>query len=430
MTQENISADKFIKNRSKLFSLLLPGSAVLISAARQMPRNGSLTFPFRQDSDFFYLTGVRDPGTALLMLPTGEPSAFRSILFIPKPDDHTTRWDGQVITQERAGEISGVEDVMYMADLDAVLRERLVSLENLYTGSQGKAMAAAGVPANEALFREKITAQFPALSLLELAPAMKKIRLIKEPWEVEMIKAAIRLTGDAFIHILKAIRPGMREKEVEAIMAHTFIAGGATGHAFLPIVASGRNGLVLHYSANSGTCRDGELLLMDFGSEWNYYASDISRTIPVNGRYTARQRDLYDANLRMIRQAMPLMVTGKRLDEYNREVGALWEEEHVKLGLYTAAEAEKLRNTQPAWTRYYWHGTSHSIGLDVHDPYDPAETFQAGMVFSCEPGIYVEEEGTGIRIENDILITDDGPVNLSADIPVDPDAIEVIINKG
>jgi Xaa-Pro aminopeptidase len=253
--------------------------------------------------------------------------------------------------------------------------------------------------------------------------------MYKEPEEIDMMNRAISITGDAFIRVLQNLCPGMHEYQVAAHISYEFFNQGAREHAFEPIVASGKNALVLHYVENRDACDDGALLLMDFGADWEYYAADISRTIPVNGRYTRRQRELYDANLRVMQQALGLMIPGKKLNEFNNEVGLLWEEEHVKLGLYSMRDVKKQPDGIPLWKRYYWHGTSHSIGLDVHDRFDPTVEFGPGMVLSCEPGIYIREEGVGIRLENDVLITGEGPVNLSENIPIDPDAIEVIMNK-
>jgi Xaa-Pro aminopeptidase len=415
----------FIKNRYKLYDLLLPGSAVLIASSRQYEGQGR----FRQDPDYFYLTGIREPGSFLLLLPGKSMTSFREILFIPRADAHRLRWEGAVLLPEEASALSGIGEVHYTDDFEPMIRELLKGAGNVYYGTSSRYMTGLGIPANEALLREAVENKMPSLTVYPLEPAMMRVRMVKEFEEIQMMKEAIRLTGEAFIRILQEIRPGMHEYEIEAIMTHTFIANGAEGHAFHPIVASGRNALVLHYSKNRGQCLDGELLLMDFGADWNGYAADVSRTIPVSGRFSQPQRLFYDANLRVLQKAMPLMVPGQTLDELNRRVGEFWEEEHIRLGLYTKEETRKKDKTTPPWKEYYWHGTSHSIGLDVHDPYDQNVPFQPGMVFSCEPGFYYEKEGLGIRLENDILITEKEPINLSVDIPIDPDAIEVIMNK-
>ena len=253
--------------------------------------------------------------------------------------------------------------------------------------------------------------------------------MYKEPEELAMMKIALKITGDAFIKVLQNIKPGMMEYEIAALINFEFESQGAHSHAFDPITASGRNALILHYIENRSKCKDGDLLLMDFGADWEYYSADISRTIPINGRYNKRQREIYDANLRVMNRTIHIMKPGILLAELNEEVGKFWEEEHIKLGLYSLEDSKKKSKIWPKWQEYYWHGTSHSIGIDVHDKFDHSARLKSGMVLSCEPGIYIPEEGIGIRLENDILITEDAAVNLSENIPIDPDAIEVIINK-
>ena len=425
---DNLPTTLFIKNRSKLKELLLPSSAVVISSNRQMVRNGNHHYPFRQSSDLYYLTGIRQELCTLVIFPESGPNKYKEIFYIPEGDKKTLVYEGPRITAQEVTEISGISDVRVSGNMNKDLRDILSDCRYIYFGTPEQ-LEKTVIPSNEKEIRDALSASIIRLEEHALAPVMTKIRMYKEPEEIDMMKRAISITGDAFIRVLQHLHPGMYEYQVAAHISYEFFSQGVREHAFEPIVASGKNGLVLHYVENRSVCNDGELLLMDFGADWKYYAADISRTIPVNGRYTRRQRELFDANLRVMQQALALMTPGKRLSEFNNEVGLLWEEEHVKLGLYTLRDVKKESKNWPMWKRYYWHGTSHSIGLDVHDRFDPAVEFGPGMVLSCEPGIYIREEGVGIRLENDVLITAAGPVNLSENIPIDPDAIEVIMNK-
>ena len=418
----------FIKNRSKLKELLLPSSAVVISSSRMMVRNGDQHCPFRQSSDLYYLTGIRQEECTLVIYPASDPNDFREIFYIPEGDKKSLLYEGPRITAEEVTRISGIKDVRVSHTMNTDLRAILSDCRYIYFGTPDR-WESEGIPSNEMEIRNALSAKIGRLEEHMLAPVMKKIRMYKELEELDMMKKAISITDDAFIRVLQNLCPGMKEYQVAAHISFEFFFQGVREHAFDPIVASGNNGLILHYTENGSICADGELLLMDFGADWQYYAADVSRTIPVNGRYSRRQRELYEANLRVMERAIQLMVPGKLLGEFNREVGSLWEEEHVKLGLYTMRDLKRQPREHPLWKRYYWHGTSHSIGIDVHDPFDHATAFGPGMVLSCEPGIYIREEGVGIRLENDILISDEGPVNLSGNIPIDPDAIEVIMNK-
>lgn len=418
----------FIKSRSKLKELLLPSSAVIISSNRAMPRNSDQTFPFRQSSDMYYLTGIRQEMCTLVM--TAEPSVgeYREILYIPESDRKSTIWDGPRISPAEAERISGIRDIRYTRYMGRDLRNLLSGCKSVYFGTPDQGLNQL-FPSNEKELRYSLGSMVTHLGEHQLAPLMTRIRMIKEPEEIEMIKKAIKITGQAFLQVLKFVRPGRWEYELAAQLSCLFQSSGARDHAFDPIVASGSNALVLHYIQNKDICRDGELVLMDFGAEWQYYAADISRTLPVNGRFNSRQRALYDATLRVLRKATQLMQPGQTLGKLDEEVGNLWEEEHLQLGLYSSGELKQQPAGQPLWKKYYWHGTSHSIGIDVHDCFDKTVPLKPGMVLSCEPGIYVEEEGTGIRIENDILVTAEGPVNLSAGIPEDPDVLEDLLNS-
>jgi Xaa-Pro aminopeptidase len=425
---EELPASFFINNRSKLKELLLPSAAVIISSNRPMPRNADQYYPFRQSSDMYYLTGIRQAGCTLVMVAQPSAGEFAEMLYIPVQDQKAATWDGPLITGVQAERISGIGDVRSVTRMERDLHKMLSGCSAVYFGTPAQAVPRV-FPSNEQEIRNSLRPLLMHLGEHQLAPLMARIKMIKEPEELALIRKAIQITGKGFRQVLAHIRPGIPEYELAALLTYVFQSNGAQDHAFDPIVASGRNALVLHYIQNKDICMDGELVLLDVGAEWHYYAADISRTIPVYGKFNPRQRALYDACLRVLHQAMQLMLPGKMLTQINDEVGKLWEEEHLRLGLYSTEDTRQQPEGDPLWKRYYWHGTTHSIGIDVHDCFDRSVPLKPGMILSCEPGIYLQNEGVGIRLEEDVLITENGPVNLSADIPVDPDEIERLINR-
>lgn len=384
------------------------GSMAVAVSAERMPRNGDQFYPYRQHSDFFYLTGINQEDSMLILYPDHGDPALREILFIRKPTLKSDLWSGPVLSTKEAAKLSGISEVRWMDEADAIL-ELLIPGASLVYADQ----------------KEKFE---PEQKILTLSPMLSRLRMVKETEEIEEIKKAARITHSAFLKVLKMLKPGMTEYQVEAEIIGEFIRRGARGHAYDPIVASGKNALVLHYIHNCSTCREGELLLMDFGAELNNYAADCSRTIPVNGQFSGRQQELYEAVHRVFKQARDMMHPGVVMDDFHNNVGKLWEEEHLRLGLYTLSEVKKQADTEPLWKKYFMHGTTHSLGLDVHDPFDRSVPFEPGMVLTCEPAIYIPEEGTGIRLENDILITDSGPVDLLEDVPMEAAHIEELMS--
>ena len=415
MKSAPIPASLFIKNRAKLIELMVPGSLGLAGSNKQMPRNGDQYYPFRQHSGFYYLSGINQEESVLILAPGDDEHPGREILFIRKPTPKSALWSGPGLTLEEASNRSGIEQVKWLEELDHFLELLIPNVFTLYTSGN--------IPG------KNIPEEFPDLNLSQLSLLLTRLRMVKESAEVEEIRKASVITHSAFLRVLKVMKPELWEYEVEAEIIAEFIRRGADGHAYEPIMASGKNALILHYVQNNGRCLDGDLLLMDFGAEVNNYAADCSRTIPVNGRFTVRQREVYEAVLRVFLKAKEMMVPGILLNDFHKQVGKSWEEEHIRLGLYSQGEAAGQPLDDPLWKRYFMHGTSHSLGLDVHDPLDRSQPFQSGMVLTCEPAIYLAEEGFGIRLENDILITDAGPVDLMEDIPIEAEEIEELIQS-
>jgi Xaa-Pro aminopeptidase len=405
MKSQPVPAALFIRNRSRLAALMSPGAVALVKAGERKLRNGDQFYPFRQQSDFFYLTGIILEECVFAFAPDQSNPDLKEILFLKRPTLKSELWTGITPDLEEIRALSGIAQVRWMDDQEAFLK-LIIGDETLVYSDQNY-----------------YTRKMP------LAPLLQNLRMIKQPEEIEEIRRAAAITRSAFQRVLKKAEPGLYEYQVEAEIIAEFIGSGAEGHAFEPIVACGKNALVLHYVENNCLCEDGELLLIDFGAELNHYASDCSRTIPVNGRFTKRQRSLYDAVLRVFRKARDLMVPGTLIADFHQAVGEMWEEEHIALGLYSREDVNLHVGDEPLWKNFFMHGTSHSMGLDVHDPFDRSLPFEAGMVLTCEPAIYIQDEKMGIRLENDILITDNGPVDLMEDIPIEAEEIEELMNR-
>lgn len=408
MKSTPIPASLFIRNREKLAGSLASGSMAVISSAKRMPRNGDQFYPFRQGSDFFYLSGINMEECLLVLLPFHSDPSLQEILFIPKTTAKSELWSGPTLTQEEAKSLSGIQEIRWADEADKFLKLMLPAATMVYADQ-----------------KEKFEGD---QNVAPLSPHITRLRMKKELEELEEIKRAAQITRMAFLKVLEMAEPGMMEYQLEAEITAEFIRRGAEGHAYEPIVASGKNALILHYIQNHSRCLDGDLVLMDFGAEKNNYAADCSRTIPVNGRFSKRQLELYGATLRVFKQAVMMMKPGVIMADFHQEVGSLWEEEHLKLGLYTSSDVAVQAASDPLWKKYYMHGTTHSLGLDVHDPFDRSQAFEPGMVFTCEPGIYIPEEEIGIRLENDILITTEGQVDLMKDIPIEADHIEELMS--
>ena len=419
----------FVQNRLKLVARMKKKSIAILHSNDEMPRNGDQFFPFRQNSDLFYLTGIDQEKTVIVLCPDHPVAKNREILFILKPNPQFETWHGKRITKKEAIEISGIQNIVWMEEFENSLTELLYYAENIYLNQYENTKYISEVESRDARFTKLIRQRYPLHHVERLSPIMAELRVIKEPDEVNIIRHACMITEKAFDRVLRYVKPGVSEYEVEAEISHEFRINAAQGHAYYPIVASGENACILHYVKNQNICRDGDLLLLDFGAEFSNYAADCSRTIPVNGRFTTRQKQLYNAVLNVFNKARALMVKGTTIALINKQVCKLFEEEHIKLGLYSMEDLHRQDAENPLYSKYYMHGISHFLGLDVHDAGSRFQTLEAGMVLTCEPGIYVREEGIGIRIENDILITEEEPIDLMHQIPIEVEEIEEIMNR-
>jgi Xaa-Pro aminopeptidase len=419
-----ISPSLFKKNRVKLALSLKPASVGIFHSNDEMLRSTDQYFPFRQDSDLFYLTGIEQERTILLLAPDYPDANLREVLFIRKPTERITTWEGHKLSVEEASLQSGIGSVKFEDDYEKVLASLLMHAENIYLNLPEDSKTIPELPTRNLRMASWIKERYPAHKYERLSPLMRELRVTKNEEEITLIRESCRITRLAFEKVLKTLKPGLKEYELEAEIIAEFIRNGARGHAFPPIIASGKNACILHYSANSEICHAGDLLLMDFGAEYANYAADCSRTVPVSGRFSARQKVLYDSVLEVFRFACHLIKPGNTLTKVHAEVCNRFGSEHVKLGLYSAEELAHQDTENPLYKQYYMHGTSHFLGLDVHDAGGKDLEFRPGMVLTCEPGIYLPSENTGIRIETNLLITTEGNIDLMSDIPLETADIE------
>ncbi len=426
MRYKSVSKELFIRNRKKLIRKMLPESVVVINSNDNMPRNGDQFYPYRQNSDLYYLTGIDQEKTILVLYPDCPVKKLREILFILESNEQIETWYGHKLTKEEASRISGIEYVQYLSGFESVIDELMSYTTNVYLNSNEYPKFKPDVESRDLRMAAKFKKDYPEHTYQRIAPLLTQLRMQKEPEEIEQIRNACQLTNNAFLRILKKIKPGIFEYEVEAEILHEFTGSGAT-NAYRPIIASGKDACILHYIDNDKACKDGSLILMDFGAEYGNYAADCTRTIPVNGKFTTRQKDVYHAVLRVQEEIKKHFVVGNTIEEINKDSTGLVEKELIKLGLLKKDDISKSDKEKSPAFKYLMHGIAHFLGLDVHDAGTRFEKLKPGMVLTCEPAIYIKEEGIGIRIENDILITEDGPVDLMADIPVAVEEIEKLM---
>lgn len=424
-----IPKELFIENRKNFINKLLTESIAVFHSNDIMPTNADGTMPFRQNSDLFYLTGIDQEETILLICPDARDKKMREILFLKETNEQIATWEGHKFTKEEAQEVSGIQNIMWLSEFEKIFSLLAFESENIYLNTNEHTRAVVEVETRDARFIKYCKEKFPLHNYKRIAPIMHRLRAVKSSWEIFLMKKACQITEKGFRRVLKFVKPDVWEYEIEAEFAHEFLRNRSRGFAYTPIIASGKNACVLHYIENNQQCKDGDVILIDVGAEYANYASDMTRCVPVNGRFTPRQKEVYNAVLRVMRGAKVMLVKGNNLENYHKEVGKMMETELIGLGLLKKHEVEIQNTDFPLYKKYFMHGTSHFLGLDVHDVGSKYHTFEAGMVFTCEPGIYIPEEGLGIRLENDILITDNGNIDLMENIPIEADEIEEIMNS-
>lgn len=428
MKYQPIPNTLFTRNRQRLAGLLKPKSIAILNANDVLPTNADGTLRFKQNSDLFYLTGIDQEETILLLFPDAPDEKHREILFLRETNDHIAVWEGYKYTKEHAREVSGIKTVYWTRQFESVLRTLIFEAEHLYLNTNEHTRADVVVESRDARFIRDFQSRFPLHKYERLAPLMHYLRAIKQPEEIPLLDEAIRITEDGFRRLLGFVKPGVWEYEIEAELLHEFVRQRSRGFAYEPIIASGPSACVLHYIENSKQCKAGDVILLDVAAEYANYNADLTRSIPVSGRYSERQRQVYDAVLRVMNEAKAMLVPGGLWDEYHKEVGLIMESELKGLGLITQQDIDNQDPDWPAYKKYFMHGTSHFLGLDVHDVGSKYRRFEPGMVFTCEPGIYIPEEGLGIRLENNILITENGNTDMMAGIPIEAEEIESLMN--
>jgi Xaa-Pro aminopeptidase len=430
MKYDPIDPKLFIKNRKNFMAQMKPSSLAAFNSNDIFTTGADSTMPFKQHRDIFYLSGADQENTILVLFPDSPDPAHREVLFVTETNEHIAVWEGEKLTKEKATEITGIKTVYWLKDFDKKFFEMATQCDTFYFNTNEHYRQAVELESRESRFIKKIKEQYPAHNVARSAPILQRLRAVKDQIEIDILQQACDITKAGFERVLKFLKPSVKEYEIEAEFLHEFIRRRSDGFAYTPIIASGDNANVLHYIQNNDTCNEGELLLIDAGASYANYASDMSRTIPVSGKFTKRQKEVYNAVLRVKDEATKMLVPGTMWKEYHVEVGKLMTSELLDLGLLDKADVHNEDPNWPAYKKYFMHGTSHHIGLDTHDYGILWEPMQAGNVFTVEPGIYIPDEGFGIRLEDDVVIQETGePFNLMRDIPIEADEIEEVMNS-
>ncbi|MGB0356675.1 MAG: aminopeptidase P N-terminal domain-containing protein [Cytophagales bacterium] len=425
-----INPSFFANNRSQLGQLLPPKAIAVLHANDLMPSNADAHHPFVQQSDFFYLTGIQQEESVLVLFPDATSPKERILLFINEATPEKLIWEGAKHTAATATACSGIAEVHPLSSFKQVLKQLMREATHLYLYSNEHYRADVVVEGRNERFIRYCQRTYPLHQYGRLCPLMEQLRMVKSPIEIEMIQKACKITHKGFLSLLKATKPGVMEYALEGDLSATYLKNGADGFAYTPIVASGPNSCILHYIENNQQCQAGDLLLVDSGAAYGHYCSDLTRTIPISGQFTPRQKKVYRAVLAVMEGAKKLLQVGTYLPDYEAAVGKLMEAELCKLGLLTTEEIKRQNPKQPAYKKYFMHGTSHHLGLDTHDLADLKRKLEVNMVLTVEPGIYIPAEGIGIRLENNVVIKEDGVMDLMKDIPLDPDEIEAYMQEG
>jgi len=419
-----INVALFIENRIRFAKKIKPKSVAVFNSNDILPTSADGSMPFIQNSDFFYLSGIDQEESVLIIFPDAQEECNREMLFLKETSPHISIWEGHKYTKEEATATSGIRSVFWLKDFFVILNTLICEAENVYLNTNEHLRAIVEVQTRDARFVEFCKKRYPLHNYCRSAPIMHELRPIKSKNEVELIQKACNITEKGFRRLIDFVKPGIMEYEIEAELIHEFVRNRSRGFAYGPIIACGANACILHYNDNNKECKAGEVILLDVAAEYGNYASDLTRCLPISGKFTTRQKNVYNAVLRVMRAAVKMLVVGNNIANYHNEVGKLMEIELIGLGLLNINDVEKQKPGAPLYKKYFMHGTSHFLGLDVHDVGNKYRLFEEGMVFTCEPGIYIPEENLGIRLEDDILITNNGPVNLMANIPIEADDIE------
>ncbi len=429
MRYETISPELFKLNRKNFAKAMKKNSLAVFVSNDIVTRSADAAYKWRQNPDTFYLSGIDQEETFLILFPDAPEVRYREVLFVRKTSEQIMIWEGKKHTIEEAKNISGIETVYWSDSFEDIFNMLMHYAGHVYLNTNEHDRSISMGEATEVKYARKVMNNFPLHKYERSAPILHDLRVAKSKVEVELLSKAIDITNKGFQRALKFIKPGVWEYEIEAELTHEYVINRGTGHAYEPIVATGENACVLHYVSNEAQCKAGELVLMDCAAEYANYNADLTRTVPVNGKFTVRQKSVYNAVLRVHRAAAALMKPGIVLNDLNNEVRKIMEAELIKLKLLKAADVKKQNPDNPLYKKYFPHGTAHFLGLDVHDVGNRFAKLKAGAVLTCEPGIYIREEKLGIRIENNLLLTKDKPVDLMANIPIEAEEIEELMNS-
>jgi Xaa-Pro aminopeptidase len=429
MKYHAIDRSLFEKNRKKFTSAMKPNSVAVFNSNDIYPVSADSTLPFAQHRDLFYLSGIDQEESILLLFPEAPYEHLKEILFLKETNEHIAVWEGEKLTKEKAHEVSGIKNVIWLPDFHRTLAQIMAYAEIMYINTNEHYRATIDTETREARFVKWWKEAYPAHQVAKSNPILQRIRSVKEKEEIALIQTACNITEKGFRRVLQFVQPNVMEYEIEAEFAHEFIRNRSKGFAYTPIIASGKNTNVLHYIENNKPCKEGDLILLDVAAEYANYSSDMTRTIPVSGKFTARQKVVYNAVLNVKKEATKMLVPGTLWKEYHVEVGKIMTSELLNLKLLDKAAVQNQTEEKPAYKKYFMHGTSHHLGLDTHDYGLLHEPIKAQMVFTVEPGIYIPEEGFGIRLEDNVVIQEKGtPFNLMKNIPIEIEEIETIMN--
>jgi Xaa-Pro aminopeptidase len=417
----------FIDNRKRFVKAMRPNSIAIFVSNDEWPSNGDALQAFKQNTDLYWLTGVEQEDSMVILFPDCPDPKYREVLVLVRPNELKEKWDGKRLRSHEATAISGIKTIVWLDSLDALLQTWIHLADHIYLDSNENDRKASLIQSREYRFIGEMKARYPLHKYERAAKIMKELRGIKTKLEVEVLQKAIDITDNTFRRLLKFIKPGVMEYEIEAEIFHSFLSQRSAGPAYGSIIASGDRARTLHYISNNQECKDGELILMDFGAEYGGYCADLTRTIPVNGKFSVRQKEVYNACLAMHNYAKSILKPGISIVDYTEKVGDEATKQFLKIGLITKADVKNEDPENRAYRKYLYHGISHHLGIDVHDLGTRTEPIKAGMVFTIEPGIYIEQEQMGVRIENNFWITKNGNIDLMKNIPITIEEIETLM---
>ncbi len=424
-----INPELFTTNRNRFVQRMKPESIAIFVSNDEVPRNGDAIYNFQQNSDLYWLSGIMQEDSMVILFPDNPDPKYREVLVLVKPNELKEKWDGKRLRKEEAIAISGMQNIIWVESLDALMQPWIHLADTIYLDTNENDRKASLVRSRDYRFADEMKDRYPLHQYERAAKLMKELRAVKTEYEIEIVRTAIKITGNTFERILRFVKPGVMEYEIEAEIVHSFLSQRASGEAYGSIIASGDRARTLHYVSNNEECKNGELLLMDFGALYGGYTADLTRTIPVNGKFTKRQKEVYDTCLHLHNYAKSLLKPGISIIDYTEKVGDEATRQFLKISLISDSDVKNEDPENRAYRKYLYHGISHHLGIDVHDLGTRTAPIVPGMLFTVEPGIYIEEEGMGIRIENNIWITENGHIDLFEGIPITTDEIESVMKS-